>query len=254
MTPFPQQGGRTGADRWMVSYADLVTLLFAFFTTLYASSAMDSTKMAPVASSLHEAFTPASADAASSPATAADVKLAAAARAPRPAEDELQNRLRRLLGTALDEGRIELIRDPRGLVVSLPDDATFAVGSADATNEARSLIATVGDAIRVSANPIRIEGHTDNVPIKTSKYDSNWELSTARASAVVAYLVKNVGIDATRLSAAGYGEFHPRGPNATADGRARNRRVDLVILDSPESAPAPTEASDDQAADADAAP
>jgi chemotaxis protein MotB len=86
--------------------------------------------------------------------------------------------------------------------------------------------------VRSSSNAIRVEGHTDNVPIRTVKYDSNWELSTARASAVVAYLVKNVGIDASRLSAAGYGEFHPRGPNATEADRARNRRVDLVILDS----------------------
>jgi chemotaxis protein MotB len=238
MTPFPQHGSRTGADRWMVSYADLVTLLFAFFTTLYASSTIDSAKMAPVASSIQEAFAPTASNTAG---TTADVTLAASAQ---PPADDLQNRLRRLLGTALAEGRIELIRDPRGLVLSLPDDATFAVGSADATIEARSLIDTVGGAIRSANNAIRIEGHTDNVPIKTTKYDSNWELSTARAAAVVIYLVNTVGIDAARLSAAGYGEFHPRGPNTTAEGRARNRRVDLVILDAPGTALAPDAGGD----------
>jgi chemotaxis protein MotB len=232
MTP-PPASSRTGADRWMVSYADLVTLLFAFFTTLYAASSIDSSKMAPVASSLQEAFAVPPAGTAhdkTGTSTSADVGLHAPA--PAPAEEDLHQRLKRLLAGAIDEGRLELIRDPRGLVVSLPDDATFPVGSADATAQAKALIATVGDAVKSSSNAIRIEGHTDNVPIRTPKFDSNWELSTARASAVVAYLVTRVGIEASRLSAAGYGEFHPRGPNVTAADRARNRRVDLVILDS----------------------
>ena len=80
-------------------------------------------------------------------------------------------------------------------------------------------------------NRIRIEGHTDDVPIRTPKYASNWELSTARASAVVAFLITEAKIDPRRLSAAGYGEFHPLNPNDTGPRRARNRRVDVVILD-----------------------
>jgi chemotaxis protein MotB len=126
---------------------------------------------------------------------------------------------------------VELIDDVRGLVVSMPDDAAFPVGSAEATADARRLIGRVGETLRSVPNRIRIEGHTDDVPIRTAKYASNWELSTARASAVVAFLITEAGIDPRRLSAAGYGEFHPLNPNDTGARRARNRRVDVVILD-----------------------
>jgi len=144
----------------------------------------------------------------------------------------LGQRLARELAGAIGARRIELIRDTRGLVVSMPDDAAFPVGSASANGETRRLIERVGDTLRTVPNAIRIEGHTDDVPIKTTRYESNWELSTARASAVVALLI-GVGIDADRLSAAGYGQYHPLNPNDTPAHRARNRRVDLVILDVP---------------------
>jgi chemotaxis protein MotB len=216
---------RNGADRWMVSYADLVTLLFAFFTTLYAASTVDARKMTPMATSLHEAFAAHEAPAAPEPRDSA----AAAPVARR--DDDLYRHLAGALQGAIDEQRLELIRDARGIVVTLPDDATFAVGSAEVTPEARALIAVVGNALGEVANHIRIEGHTDDVPIRTSRYQSNWELSTARAAAVVAFLVTSAGIESGRLSAAGYGEFHPRGPNGSPADRARNRRVDLVILE-----------------------
>ncbi|HEX5213972.1 MAG TPA: OmpA family protein [Vicinamibacterales bacterium] len=223
-------GSRAGADRWMVSYADLVTLLFAFFTTLYAGSTMDSEKMAPVASSLEQAF--ATTYGANTSARASTPSAVPAMPLERPPDqDDLYRRLARVLGDAIAARRLELMRDARGLVISLPDDATFAVGSADLAPEAKALIATVGDAVRTTPNPMRIEGHTDDTPIRTARYGSNWELSTARASSVVAYLVGEVGIEAGRLSAAGYGQYHPRNPNDSEGNRARNRRVDLVILD-----------------------
>lgn len=234
----PPPGSRAGADRWMVSYADLVTLLFAFFATLYAASSLDATKIAPVATSLREAFamSPGTGEARTGAAVVSPVAVL-----PRTSIDEdLHRRLARELADAIAQHRLELIRDPRGLVVSLPDDATFPTGSADATLEARMLIAKVGDVLRSTPNAIRIEGHTDDVPIRTARYASNWELSTARASAVVAFLVSTVGIEAGRLSAAGYGEFHPRGPNDSGANRARNRRVDLVILDSHDPRERPT--------------
>jgi chemotaxis protein MotB len=211
----PLPDARGGTDRWMVSYADFVTLLFAFFTTLYAASTMSSETLAPIATSLEQAFD----------------RPDAAGTARRTEGDELYQRLSLALGDAIADNRLELIRDTRGLVVSLPDAATFGVGSADVTPEARALVTTVGDAVRASPVSIRVEGHTDNVPIRTSRYESNWELSTARAASVVAFLIEDVGLEASRMSAAGYGEFHPRGPNDTDADRARNRRVDLVILD-----------------------
>jgi chemotaxis protein MotB len=214
----------------MVSYADFVTLLFAFFTTLYAASTMSSETLAPIATSLEQAFDrPEAAGAAPGPAAAGDPTGSARR------QDDLYQRLSVALGEAIADKRLELIRDGRGLVVSLPDAATFGVGSAEVTPEARALVATVGDAVRDSPVSIRVEGHTDNAPIRTPRYESNWELSTARAASVVAFLIGTVGIEASRMSAAGYGEFHPRGPNDTDANRARNRRVDLVILDDAES-------------------
>jgi chemotaxis protein MotB len=222
-----QPAGRSGPDRWLVSYADLMTLLLALFTTLYASSTVDQKKMTPVVDSIQEAFkTPPATEMHPTSSVVPPVTIV-----PHPAsKPEIMLRLSQQLEDAIAQNRVELLRDARGVVVSFPDDATFPIGSADATQEARRLIARVGETLLTISNAIRIEGHTDDVPIKTTRFQSNWELSTARASAVVAFLVQNVGIQADRLSAAGYGEFHPRVANDSPAHRARNRRVDLVIL------------------------
>lgn len=210
---------RAGADRWLLSYADLMTLMFAFALTMYAVAAE------------HKVNSMASDQVVRPAAERLSVAPSMPERETGPAGDPLRDRLARDLADAIGARRLELIRDARGLVVSMPDDATFSTGSAEATAEARKLIVTVGETLRSVPNRIRIEGHTDNLPIRTAKYDSNWELSTARASAVVAFLINEGSIDASRLSAAGYGEFHPLNANDSDEHRARNRRVDLVILD-----------------------
>lgn len=220
---------RAGADRWLLSYADLMTLLFAFSLTMYAAA---DERRAAAASPKQPA---------GQPLSVVPPMLEATSTA---ARDPLQERLARDLAEAIGTRRLELIRDARGLVVSMPDDAAFSTGSAEATSEARRLIGTVGETLRNAPNRIRVEGHTDDRPIRTVKYASNWELSTARASAVVVYLITEAGIDASRLSAAGYGEFHPLNANDSDEHRARNRRVDLVILDAdPVSAAPPRSAT-----------
>jgi chemotaxis protein MotB len=221
---------RAGQDRWLVSYADLVTLLLAFFTTLYAASSVDTTKLAPLTSSLQDAFSTVTA---TTERAAGDMALVP------PIEilprQETMEALRRTLDAALAdaiaERKVEVTQDIRGLVVSLPDDAAFPVGSTDVTPAALDIIGRIAGTVSTLPNPIRIEGHTDNVPIRTARYGSNWELSTARASAVVAHLITKVGIAPGRLSAAGYGEFHPRAANDTPANRALNRRIDIVILE-----------------------
>ena len=246
MTPAPRRGLRAAArpahDRWLVSYADLVTLLLAFFTTLYAASTIDSTKLGPLTNSLNAAFDPpslASFGAASTPVEATALRPEGVPTLVPPVEImarlDAMNALRRQLSSALaaaiTEGRVELIQDARGLVISMPDDAAFPSGGADMTAAARVTIERVAATIQTLANPIRIEGHTDDVPIRTERFGSNWELSTARASAVVAHLVTSGRIDPARLSASGYGEFHPRVPNTSPGARARNRRIDIVVLE-----------------------
>jgi chemotaxis protein MotB len=221
---------RGGHDRWLLSYADLVTLLLALFTTLYAASSVDAGKLAPLQTSLREAFDAPPIIETINPRGALIPPVAVTTG--QTAQNELQARLMQELSEALRLQRVDIHRDARGLIVSLPEEAAFATASSDVTGEARGLITRVANAVRPTSNGIRIEGHTDNVPIRTARYSSNWELSTARASAVVAYLVESSGIDPVRLSAAGYGEFHPRVANDTPENRARNRRIDIVILDS----------------------
>jgi chemotaxis protein MotB len=227
MTRGPQNT-RGGHDRWLLSYADLVTLLLALFTTLYAASSVDAGKLRPIESSLREAF---NAPPIEATAPRASVVPPVAVVEGEAAQEALRRRLMEELAEALRREQVDIHRDARGLVVSLPEEAAFGVGSTDVTGEARTLIGRVAAAVGQTPNPMRIEGHTDDVPIRTPRFASNWELSTARASAVVAYLVEQEGFDPARLSAAGYGEFHPRVANDTAENRARNRRIDIVILD-----------------------
>lgn len=233
----PRAQGRAGHDRWLVSYADLVTLLLAMFTTLYAASVLDASKRDPLAESLRHAMaTPtASAPVENQPAVVPPAELVKRF----AAFEELKARLSSELDDAVRAQRLEITTDGRGLVISLPEKATFPIGSADVTSDARTLIGRVASTVAPLSNLIRVEGHTDDVPIKTPRFASNWELSTARASAVVAYLIQSSGVDPSRLSASGYGEFHPRVPNTSPENRARNRRIDLVVLD----ATAPLEAS-----------
>lgn len=216
-------------ERWLVSYADFITLLFAFFTTMYAISTVDAQKLSSMVDSMQSAF-----DSQGRPRPAPDTLAPRAARTDRqpPAPGETRERaLAARLRERLDGSAVEIEIDARGIVVSMREAGSFPTGSADLSATARGVLtelaATMGDDRSLK---LRVEGHTDDVPIQTGRFASNWELSTARATSVVTYLVQQVGLEPERLSAAGYGEFHPRVPNADTEARARNRRVDIVIL------------------------
>jgi chemotaxis protein MotB len=213
MTPRPS----VSRDRWLVSYADFMTLLCAFFTTLYASAMVGApqaqTQPAP-------------------PAPPADVQVVPAVFEPPVVDplDALRARLTDALGDEVAAGRLQLVDDRRGLVVEVPEAVAFAPGQAQLSPTARATMARIGGAIADLPNAVRVEGHTDDVPIRTARFASNFELSTARATEVVALFVGDAAIAAARLSAAGYGEHRPRAANTTPEGRTRNRRVDIVIL------------------------
>lgn len=237
--------------RWIVSYADFITLLFAFFTTLYGISSVDARKLAPVAAGFHSAFSgsradlpPAAAPAArpvSQSPTLVPGRMLEASPQPVPAPrattgsaevtlEEVRQALGTGLAAAIADGRVAVQIDRRGVVVSIRESGSFATGSAEVSPQARAVVAEVAATIKDIGNFVRVEGHTDDVPIHTSRYVSNWELSTARATNVVALLTQVHRIDPARLSAAGYSEFHPQVPNDSAAHRARNRRVDIAIL------------------------
>ncbi len=217
-----------GTDRWVLPYADLVTLLLAFFVTLYAVSRVDLERLEPASAALRVAFDGAQGEA-SQPGGPPQLVTEPHVVAPNPLDVVTSRMQTAITGTGLD-GKVELTRDDRGVVLSLPEAAAFDSGQAELTARSSDLLLQVGHELRALSHAIRIEGHTDNRPVSGSRFRSNWELSTARASAVVALFIERAGVAPARLSAAGYGEYHPRGPNTTAAERALNRRVDIVIL------------------------
>jgi chemotaxis protein MotB len=241
-------------ERWLVSYADFITLLFAFFTTMYAISTVDARKLNSMVASMQTAF---ASDGASSrgnggmpqrlllpaPPQRGQATRTGADQAGLSVKD-VNERLRDRLSSQVASGLVDLQLDPRGLVVSIREAGTFSTGKADLSPGAEAILAELAAALLEVGNSVRVEGHTDDVPIHNERFASNWELSTARATGVVACLLQE-GVPPERLSAAGYGEFHPRDPNDSDANRARNRRVDVVVLnpvtqarEEPTSAPA----------------
>jgi chemotaxis protein MotB len=216
-------------ERWLVSYADFITLMFAFFTVLYASSTVDARKMMTVVDSMHRVF---DSQGAPPPAAPPAEKHIAPPLVDPPGANLLVVRasLQSDLASEIAQGRVAVEPDARGLVVSIRESGSFTTGSSDLPPAAQQVISTIAGRLRGIPNTLRIEGHTDDVPIQTSKYASNWDLSTARATHVVDYLITDGHIEPTRLSAAGYSQFHPRVPNDSAANRALNRRTDIVIL------------------------
>lgn len=193
-------------DRWMISYADLVTLLLALFIVMYAASDRQRAKII--------------ADSFSTQATGGSGVL--------PGGDTVKDQVRLLDNPILSE-KTKIKQTERGLIVSLAEAGFFAPGDAAINSEAETVIAALAESLKNDSTPIRVEGHTDSTPIANAKFSSNWELSTARAASVLQKLVEK-GIAPARLSAAGYGGFQPVADNETPEGRAQNRRVDVVIL------------------------
>jgi chemotaxis protein MotB len=222
--------GGASRDRWLVSYADFVTLLFAFFATMYAISSVDAAKLSTVAHALQLAFD--DSPHGRSIASGEGVLPEHGARLvgePDRSPAEIEAAVSRELADALASNRIELVADRRGVTLSIPEAGTFATGRDELSDAAEALIGRIAATLDRFSNFVRVEGHTDDVPIHNVRFSSNWDLSAARASRVVELLIRR-GLDPRRLSATGYAEFHPRVPDTSPEARARNRRIDLVVL------------------------
>ncbi len=211
-------------DRWVVSYADFITLLFAFFTALFAISHVDAGKLQNFTGSIRTAFKADVSDRGDS------IVRMSTFTSPDIADME-QEFLGVLYKLKIKED-VSVYRDVRGVVISFGDNVLFDVGQSIIKEEAFPMMSAIISVIQKSSNNFIIEGHTDNIPINssTSKYASNWELSVARATSVVNYVSNNFNISPARLSASGYAEFKPVASNASPEGRAKNRRVDIVVL------------------------
>jgi len=231
-------------ERWLVSYADFITLLFAVFVTLYAMSQTDKKKAEEVLSSMRESFGYSTTSAGAKPtvidsgAMSIVPSIHKMTQAPRRGRSRGSEQDFRATKASIEaylmkmgaQSKVSISVTQRGLVVSLKEAGFFDSGSATLKQSSFSLLNDVVTSLASYSNSVRVEGHTDNIPISSASFPSNWELSTARATNVLQYLTKQEDFDPARISAAGYGEYRPVADNGDEEGRGKNRRVDIVLL------------------------
>lgn len=237
-------------ERWLVSYADFITLLFAFFVVMYAISQVNVAKYRVLSDSLVNAFknapnaalpSPIKMDAKSQAASGQSVKQMVVIKKNDGAMDARQRDKMKVIAKDLfkvmeplvKEGQVRVTQSARGIAVEINASVLFAPGQAALESGSIKVLKAVGLVLAQVPNDIQVEGHTDNTPISTVAYPSNWELSTARASSVVRLFI-DTGVPGGRLVAVGYGENRPVESNATPEGRSRNRRVTIMILAEPQ--------------------
>jgi chemotaxis protein MotB len=232
-------------ERWLVSYADFITLLFAFFVVMYALSTINEGKYRVLSNSLVNAFGGIS----SVPGLKGDLPPVAPAlprqvparqrAAVRRDAETLRRESTQLAGVARDirdvlaplveQGKVRVTQTSRGVSVEINASVLFASGDAKLTEETSQALRAVAAVLKNDNHDIQVEGHTDSVPIRNAQFPSNWELSAVRASSVVRLLEDN-GVGETRLTAIGRGPTQPVSSNNTAEGRMRNRRVEITVL------------------------
>ena len=209
---------RENLERWLITYADLITLLLAFFIMMYTFSKQDAQKYQEVAEHLKAIFRGGSSVLKEGGATGPNVVNASpgSAGTGREIEKELENQIAAMADAFDEEHKISVFRDERGIVIRIMDRAFFDEGKAELKETAKSALRKIVPILEKSSNHVRIEGHTDNMPINTAEFKSNWELSTRRATEVVRHLIEKYGFPPGRISASGYAEYRPVAPNDTA--------------------------------------
>lgn len=236
-------------DRWLLSYSDFITLLFAFFVVLFASTYRDNQAIRKLSRAIHNGFQTLGAyraDESGSGGPYASLAADEDTNTSRVHNDQdihnlatagvatdmlkLKQQLEAAMGKELASHEMDLQVTPEGFVISLRELGFFNSGQAELIPGAGAKIVTIAKILAKPGLEIRVNGHSDNQPIHTAQFDSNWELSTARAMSVLRLLVNDGGFDPTRISAAGFGEYRPLGDNSTPEGRRMNRRIDLVVL------------------------
>ncbi len=236
-------------DRWLVSYADFITLLFAFFVVLFASAYRDKQAIIRVSNAVHDGFQALGVMPGGSAknAIAYSGRPVEAPEAPPPgvkSKDtngsqpalssagllQLRKQLQQAMGDELKNHEIEMRFTPEGFVISLKELGFFNSGQAELLPGAAEKIKRIAGILSQHGLELRVEGHSDNQPIHNAQFRSNWELSTARAMSVLLLLANDAGYDPKKISIAGYGQYRPIADDSTPEGRRMNRRVDLVVL------------------------
>ncbi len=229
-----RQPEHENTDRWLVSYADFITLLFAFFVVMYAISSVNEGKYRVLSDTLVTAFS-------NTPRTLEPIQIGEEGISGDPGLfdgglpgepvgnlGQIADDFERLLRPLIDQDLISVTRDEDWIEIEINTSLLFSSGSAELAPDASPILQRLAGVLSQYPNAIQVEGFTDNVPIATPIYPSNWELSAARAASVVNLFARNQ-VEPERMVAVGYGEFRPIADNATAQGRRQNRRVVLVI-------------------------
>jgi chemotaxis protein MotB len=198
-------------ERWMISYADFITLLFALFVVMFAIAQSDHAKAKDLAASVSRA-------------------LMGGEPPPQGNLPRAYQQLNRELAEELAAGKVTVTMDARGLVITLRDKAFFNSGGDEIIASAFGSMSKIAEVIKKLPNPVRLEGHTDSVPIHNGRFASNWDLSAARSIAVLKWFESRYGIPGERFAVAGYADNQPVAENDSEDGRAKNRRVSIVLL------------------------
>ena len=229
-------------NRWVISYADFVTMLLALFIVMYAMTTKDVNELT---SSLKQVFSAQEKQIDKQgnqtyekqkynyPETTEEIQLMFPTKSvveEMPPADEGDILYKKLKDRFKETTSLSVVKENRGTIIRINDTMLFDEGSAIIKSGAKSTLSKIAAELVDIENPILIEGHTDSIPIKNEKYPSNWELSTARATNIIKYLTTNNIISPRRLSAVGYGEYMPIAENNTEIGRAKNRRVDIIVL------------------------
>ncbi len=242
-------------ERWLVSYADFITLLFAFFVVMYSISSVNEGKYRVLSDTLTDAFVTSAQSldpiqigeqARTTEPTAGEYAAPNQNHGEDPAQDpeatdpdqsqpappslaDIAADIKGALSPFIDQDLVQVTETDQGIEVEMKSKMLFKSGSAGLAHAALKVIRDLARILKPLPNTIRVEGNTDNVPIKTVSFPSNWELSAARAASVV-HLLAKMGVSPDRLAAIGYGEFQPIAGNDTEAGRQKNRRVSLVIM------------------------
>ncbi len=230
-------------ERWLVSYADFITLLFAFFVVMYAISSVNEGKYRVLSNALGAAF--GRADVGMSPTVTVSRAVPSPSARPIPSAKqraaeatlrrerehmtEMARNILKVLAPLISQGKVRVTQTARGVSVEINASVLFAPGDAKLSNESEQALKAVAQVLKDDDHAIQVEGHTDNIPISNIRFPSNWELSAVRASSVVRLFADN-GVADARMLAIGHGSNDPVDANDTAEGRMRNRRVTIMIL------------------------
>jgi len=222
-------------ERWLITYADLITLLLAFFIMMYVFSKQDAQKYDEVVGHLKTIFTGGpgvSGQGKDGEALLFELPIKTAQGTRGEVQKKLEDGIQSLVDNESIKKNISIFSDERGIVIRVLEKAFFDEGKADLKERAKGALGTIVPVLRNVNNQIRIEGHTDNVPINNNEFRSNWELSVRRATEVVSYFIEKNDFPPERVSAVGYAEYRPVAVNDTPENRALNRRIEIIIVKS----------------------